>query len=779
MFGLLPEFLGDEPLSADEATTMEQSLSNPHFASCYPQANSSMATPVPTPTGAFTVETLLSVKVPSPPKNTSPYSSPSASSLASSIKRHSFIFNSNSSFVNPSAQDNNNNNTINSSNSNNNSNSTNAAAAITNNNHNNNIYSAAAAGSSVVSNRQLPRSDKSPQFTVGIASFRLKEEEDDTMKANLKKKSQNLPSIATTTTTATTSSKNSNSNGPIAAASAAPADEVAALEADNTTTPSPPTIPLIPTSVTLATTTKSCSHATPHTLPNPRTPFDNPDPRLQNSTDDLDKSVRSCVNVSRSSNSDKPYLDSVTRSNHHLQPSTSSPSKSVSPSQPSGTTSTEMSSSTLSLVVPTQGSSTNGLLTGRQTITNDVTTPIPTLAVNVKSSSGSSSTITSSTKKETSPERGSSHKLEPTTSNITGSNRDINSALSSPISGNLLSSGFHETRHSSISPSFTYPFSDSCSSPDSSMIFERSVQEIHATDNNNKIPLHHSNDDFIPPVLDASTEALTNRSLDPESIEILSLRRPSSVRSFSFSDNPHGFPSVGSASLAFNVANSNQAFNDPINSSLGSFSRKESFASAHSFLPPPGMVDHSTSPNNSLNLPLPPSSTYMKSPSGTALPSLTAYNSNMSLNKNTQRSATSTFNNKKDGRVLSFCSFADLVNAEHINAINPSSTINSTINSPTTASSQDTVPVPMATSPGSPTQLMLKSFPSRSQDSSASLNNSYSFSQFPENSRRLQKSSSKLSLAQSDGGDFDINGLDICSLGETLRRNTNVISSHS
>lgn len=78
-------------------------------------------------------------------------------------------------------------------------------------------------------------------------------------------------------------------------------------------------------------------------------------------------------------------------------------------------------------------------------------------------------------------------------------------------------------------------------------IFERSVQKQQQQQQQkmqqqqqeglivDSIPLHLFNDDYIPAVLQASTEALTECGLDPDNIDVLSRRRPSSLRSFSFS----------------------------------------------------------------------------------------------------------------------------------------------------------------------------------------------------------------------------------------------------
>ncbi|KAK9318624.1 hypothetical protein V1522DRAFT_274521 [Lipomyces starkeyi] len=68
------------------------------------------------------------------------------------------------------------------------------------------------------------------------------------------------------------------------------------------------------------------------------------------------------------------------------------------------------------------------------------------------------------------------------------------------------------------------PSSPRVSSPDSSMIFERQVQDPILTASG--VPSHHHSENLIPPVLAASCEALTDESVDPEDVEVVSVARP-------------------------------------------------------------------------------------------------------------------------------------------------------------------------------------------------------------------------------------------------------------
>ncbi|RFU30965.1 hypothetical protein B7463_g5360, partial [Scytalidium lignicola] len=59
-------------------------------------------------------------------------------------------------------------------------------------------------------------------------------------------------------------------------------------------------------------------------------------------------------------------------------------------------------------------------------------------------------------------------------------------------------------------------------SPAGSQIFERDVQDSTLpAPNSPAIPSHIQTENYVPPVLDASTEAITNNTLDPDSVEIV------------------------------------------------------------------------------------------------------------------------------------------------------------------------------------------------------------------------------------------------------------------
>jgi hypothetical protein len=69
-------------------------------------------------------------------------------------------------------------------------------------------------------------------------------------------------------------------------------------------------------------------------------------------------------------------------------------------------------------------------------------------------------------------------------------------------------------------------------SPAGSQIFERDVQESTLTvPNSPAIPSHIQRENHIPPVLDASSEAITNSKLDPDTVEIImhSSHQPAAV----------------------------------------------------------------------------------------------------------------------------------------------------------------------------------------------------------------------------------------------------------
>jgi hypothetical protein len=77
-----------------------------------------------------------------------------------------------------------------------------------------------------------------------------------------------------------------------------------------------------------------------------------------------------------------------------------------------------------------------------------------------------------------------------------------------------------------------YPSSPRLHSPASSQIFERDVQEdVMPPQASPQIPSHIITENHIPPALDASSEAITNEKLDPDSVEIVThaMHQPATV----------------------------------------------------------------------------------------------------------------------------------------------------------------------------------------------------------------------------------------------------------
>jgi len=72
------------------------------------------------------------------------------------------------------------------------------------------------------------------------------------------------------------------------------------------------------------------------------------------------------------------------------------------------------------------------------------------------------------------------------------------------------------------SPSRAFASSPRLASPAGSQIFERDVQESAIlAPNSPAIPSHIQTENYIPPVLDASSEAITDGHLDPDDVEII------------------------------------------------------------------------------------------------------------------------------------------------------------------------------------------------------------------------------------------------------------------
>jgi hypothetical protein len=77
-------------------------------------------------------------------------------------------------------------------------------------------------------------------------------------------------------------------------------------------------------------------------------------------------------------------------------------------------------------------------------------------------------------------------------------------------------------------------------SPAGSQIFERDVQESTIQPNSPAIPSHIQTEDYIPPVLDASSETITNNAIDPDMVEIImhSAHQPAAVSMAGMSSEP-------------------------------------------------------------------------------------------------------------------------------------------------------------------------------------------------------------------------------------------------
>lgn len=72
-----------------------------------------------------------------------------------------------------------------------------------------------------------------------------------------------------------------------------------------------------------------------------------------------------------------------------------------------------------------------------------------------------------------------------------------------------------------LSPPQSIRNNSSSSPSSSSMIFERSVQDFYSKE---ECSYHGHNDDYVPPVLDASTSAITDNKLSPDQVDVVSLK---------------------------------------------------------------------------------------------------------------------------------------------------------------------------------------------------------------------------------------------------------------
>ena len=108
-----------------------------------------------------------------------------------------------------------------------------------------------------------------------------------------------------------------------------------------------------------------------------------------------------------------------------------------------------------------------------------------------------------------------------------------------------------EVAHSMLpsSPGRHFPSSPRVSSPAGSQIFERDVQESNAPiPNSPAIPSHIQTENHIPSVLCASSEAITDDHLDPDSVEIIthSSHQPAAVTVTGVPQSPGGNDTIGS-----------------------------------------------------------------------------------------------------------------------------------------------------------------------------------------------------------------------------------------
>lgn len=206
----------------------------------------------------------------------------------------------------------------------------------------------------------------------------------------------------------------------------------------------------------------------------------------------------------------------------------------------------------------------------------------------------------------------------------------MTSALSSTV-GSV--SSVMDRRDNSLSP----PGQIECSSsPVSSLIFERSVQDF-GSPVDQKIPTHYHSENFIPPVLEASCNAITDRTVDPEAVEVISVR----PRHMSIS---------------------------PIQETVPDFATVVS-------------MDKTMLPNIS-----PPSPPASNTNTGFASPA-TEYSASRKASvaelPGLRGSRSGTFPNDRNQHVLSFYSYADIVSAEHNPPPNTIGSLSSA-NSPTT-----------------------------------------------------------------------------------------------
>lgn len=110
------------------------------------------------------------------------------------------------------------------------------------------------------------------------------------------------------------------------------------------------------------------------------------------------------------------------------------------------------------------------------------------------------------------------------------------------------------------------PHSPRLASPAGSQIFERDVQEASTLPTSPAIPSHIQTENYIPPVLDASSSAITSGTLSPDSVSIIThaSHQPAAVTSHlepsSWADELAAFASSSTAATATETASNYGSF---------------------------------------------------------------------------------------------------------------------------------------------------------------------------------------------------------------------------
>lgn len=128
-----------------------------------------------------------------------------------------------------------------------------------------------------------------------------------------------------------------------------------------------------------------------------------------------------------------------------------------------------------------------------------------------------------------------------------GTTEPVNSGTASPVSPISSTGAAHSQRHPLVHPPSPERLPHRVHSP-ASQIFERSVQEdIVPGQASTSIPAHIRTENYIPPVLEASSVAITDDHLDPDSVEIVthSLHQPASACVAGPSSMEHSMSSSG------------------------------------------------------------------------------------------------------------------------------------------------------------------------------------------------------------------------------------------